>query len=200
MCQLNLYLIPKSIEDSKVKKLFKKVLHTNAELYTWQTMNEETAKTYGDFNPYACISHCDCGSLISLLQDRENKDSWESVKAEKTREKLERLNAIKCAMEQADYKIKFDEVARKELDLLNDYNEKFDKEAMKLFNMKNQLVEEINNREDLTTEEKNNIINKELPIKINKLIREKEAIPEIKEAFEPYFEETVLEEDAMAVG
>ena len=106
MCQLNVYVVPKSVTEEQVKKCFENI---NIVSNITQEFNIEALKKY---NFYSYTYTCNCGSLISRLaesEDAEQYDSYSAYTKNECMEKLNKLYAIKALQQDPDYKKKFDE-------------------------------------------------------------------------------------------
>jgi hypothetical protein len=98
MCQLNIYMVPKTVPPEEVINLFEKS-GLNVGLETYYKIEALTE----DFNLYSTKGHCDCNSVISKLQD-EGCNSFEEYKIKKKREDVEKLNKMKTLKSMEDYK------------------------------------------------------------------------------------------------
>lgn len=180
MCQLNLYFVPKTVDKDKAIEIFNNTFDTKiCECVT----DENIVKGYKNYNVYICAGmRCNCGSVIGSLQDRKTYDSWEFVKEESIKAQLEEFNAIKDLLEQKDYKKKFDEVSKKQKELFELYN----KVGSDVGAIERKLIAEVEDRTDLTLEEKSKILHEEVYPKIQEMLTERENLPNRQEALKNY--------------
>lgn len=97
MCQLNLYIIPKTVPVGEAIKIFKKS-GLNISLETSYEIDALTE----DYNLYSTNGHCNCNSVISNLQD-DDSTSFNEYKIKRKREDIEKLNRMKVLKSTDDY-------------------------------------------------------------------------------------------------
>jgi hypothetical protein len=90
-------MVPKAVPPEEVINIFKKFgLNVVSETYY------KIDNLIEEFNLYSTKAHCDCGSIISKLQD-ERCNSFDEYKLKKKGEDLEKLNNMKTLKDRYDY-------------------------------------------------------------------------------------------------
>jgi hypothetical protein len=118
MCQLNVYVVPKCIEEDLVRECF-----DNPEIVGNITsrFNIETLKNY-NFYSYTC--HCNCGSIVSRIAGNGKPTEtgpYADVVIKEYKEKLEKLYSMKDFMEKPGYEEKFKKYRKEREKLFNKY-------------------------------------------------------------------------------
>lgn len=102
MCQLNLYIVPKTVKKESVLSIMK-------DCFGYQEPECVTDENYlpgvQDLNDIYISAGmgCNCGTVQTLYQSNSDGKSWLDVKKEIALEKVERLNKIKTLLEREDY-------------------------------------------------------------------------------------------------
>jgi hypothetical protein len=141
MCQLNIYALPKGVQNEEVITIFQHYdTHVDEQHYYKLDELDERYKLF------STSYHCDCGSIISRLQ-YENASSFSEYQAKKKKEDAEKLNRMKTLKGMKDYEknsdledsiyydIAVNERIISEYDF-SDYNEKY----IKLKNIYGELL------------------------------------------------------------
>lgn len=171
MCQLNVYFVDKKIPSGKVLDLMKKAGFEIAQ----QTDCFMGDKAFEHCNAYTnAAMGCNCGSLISKLQDSKHKN-FEELKTLAVNDEVERLEKMKELMTAKGYKKKLD-AFEKQLELLRKKRESLTK-TVRQYEQK--LTDETMNRTDLSDEEKSRLMHETVYPKIHELILETEKRPEV---------------------
>lgn len=100
MCQLNLYLVPKSVPEEEVINSIEKHVKGIAES---KYIIDALANSYN----FYCGYGCDCHSYVSRLQDEE-AGSFDEFKAKKKDEDIKKLARMKSLKESEDYQQRID--------------------------------------------------------------------------------------------
>ena len=102
MCQLNLYIVPKTIKEEVVLGIMRNYFsYQNPECVTAENLLPEVQ----DFNNIytSAAMGCNCGSVQTCYQGDADGKTWIEIKKEIAQEKIEKLNKIKVLLEREDY-------------------------------------------------------------------------------------------------
>lgn len=103
MCQLNLYMVPKSVSKEEIINIFEKY-----NLYISGNSYYKLDEFVESYEIYAANCGCDCRSIISSLQD-VNVSNFDEYKIKKKNEDTEKLNKMKNLKDSKDYETKVKE-------------------------------------------------------------------------------------------
>ena len=122
VCQLNLYIVPKSVEKEKVLSVMSKLFYCNRpECVDDENLLPELAENYSIYTSAAM--GCNCGTAQTRFQENDENVSWETLKKSLIDSDLEHLENIKKLINQDDFEVK-----RKEFtDTLESLNKKREK-------------------------------------------------------------------------
>ena len=102
MCQLNLYIVPKTVKREVVLKIMKDCFsYQESECVSDENLLPEV-QDFGDVYVSAGMG-CNCGTVQTRYQNNTDGKSWINVKKEISLEKIEKLNKIKILLEREDY-------------------------------------------------------------------------------------------------
>lgn len=142
MCQLNLYIVPKTVPQDQIINIFQRY-----NLFIEEHRYHKLDYFDEGYSLFASKGACDCGSIISKLQE-EKVDSFEFYKVKKKQEDVEKLNRIKELKASKDYKKKVKEFTKqrdKFWETMDDFSKHIHdfetKETERIFELKLQIVE-----------------------------------------------------------
>ena len=118
MCQLNLYIVPKSVNKERVLNLMKDYFYYDKP----ECVTEENilVEVQDENNVYVSAGMgCNCGTVQGSFQEEDNTKTWQELKQEKMNAERERLLRFKSLLESEDYLEKKNEF-RKRLDELSE--------------------------------------------------------------------------------
>ncbi len=102
MCQLNLYIVPKSVSKDKVLKLMQKYfVYDKPECVNDDNLLVEVQAENNIF--VSAGMGCNCGTVQSSFQEEEAKLPWTEFKSFKIQEEKERISKIKALIGREDY-------------------------------------------------------------------------------------------------
>jgi len=102
MCQLNLYIIPKTMKEEVVLDIMKNCFcYQNPECVNAENLLPEVQE-FNNIYTSAAMG-CNCGSVQTYFQNRAEGESWFDVKKQLKEEKLNKLNKIRILLERPDY-------------------------------------------------------------------------------------------------
>ena len=102
MCQLNLYIVPKSVNKENVLNLMRDYFYFERP----QCVTEENIliEVQDEHEIYVSAGMgCNCGTVQSIFKEEDAMKSWSELKQEKINEKREHLLKIKKFLEREDY-------------------------------------------------------------------------------------------------
>ena len=102
MCQLNLYIVPKSVKKEYVLNVMKDCFcYQNPECVTHENLLPEIQ----DLNEIyvSAAMGCNCGTVQTSYQNESGEKLWVDVKRRIVEEKIEKLKKIKILLEREDY-------------------------------------------------------------------------------------------------
>lgn len=175
MCQLNLYMVPKSVPKEEVISIFEK--HN---LYIIKDSYYKFNDLARNYEFYSANSGCDCSSIISRLRE-ENVSNFNAYKIRKKNEEIEKLNKMKRLKTSKEYdtKVKEFENQRDKLwDVLESFSKHIDdyetEEQEKIF------------KSNLKQEEQIKMIHEILYPKVNEMYKTLEKNKEYQNALKEY--------------
>ena len=133
MCQLNLYIVPKTMNKESVLEIMKNVFpYQNPECVTSENLLEEVQ----DFNNVyiSAAMGCNCGTIQTSFQNNSDAESWCDVKKQISQEKIEKLKEIKRLLERSDYLEYKNETLKKSGELENKLKEAKGDEYLEVLN------------------------------------------------------------------
>ena len=102
MCQLNLYIVSKDLNEDVVLEIMKNCFfYQNPECISGENLLPEVQDLYNVYTSAAM--GCNCGSVQTYFQNRGEGETWLDVKKQIVTEKIARLNEIKSLIERPDY-------------------------------------------------------------------------------------------------
>lgn len=127
MCQLNLYIVPKTVKKEVVLEIMKDCFYyQNPECVSAENLLPEVQEL---FDVYVSAGMgCNCGTVQTCYQDGFDGKSWLEVKKEIMLEKIEKLNRIKLLLEREDYLEYKNNVLKKSQEIENRLKELRDEE------------------------------------------------------------------------
>ncbi len=102
MCQLNLYIVPKTVKKEVVLDILKNCFcYQNPECVN----HENILKEVQDLNNVyvSAAMGCNCGTVQTHFQEVGDDESWLDVKKRMVFEKIEKLKQIKILLDRPDY-------------------------------------------------------------------------------------------------
>lgn len=124
MCQLNVYGIPKAIDENQVRECFDR-----GEIVNNITKNFNILELR-DYNFYSYTCNCNCGSIISGLFESKNLTQckqYSEFVIDNNKKQLNHLYKIRDLQQQSDYKRLFKKFAKERDRLYNIYKEATEK-------------------------------------------------------------------------
>lgn len=171
------------MEQSKVIELFCTVGgYETAECINAENPIVELKEEYNLFINTAC--RCNCGTVLAHYNEVSSGESWLEFKKSTKAKEVARLESIKEIMEKKTYK-KEKKAFEKQRDKVWSKIEETDGDIGEI---EEKLTTEIMDREDLSMEEKSRLMNEKVYPKINKLMDERELLPERMKAMQAYSE------------
>ncbi len=102
MCQLNLYIVPKTVKKEKVLELMKEYFYYDKpECVTEENLLYEV-QDENDVYVSAGMG-CNCGTVQGSFQEEDKTMSWQTLKESKIQAEKERIAKIKELIEQEDF-------------------------------------------------------------------------------------------------
>ena len=141
MCQLNLYIVPKSVKKEKVLELMKEYFYYDKpECVTEENLLYEVQD---DNNVYVSAGMgCNCGTVQSSFAEEDQTKPWQTLKEEKIQAESERIAKIKELIEQEDFLERKNAFYQKLEELNNARNGANGKEAEDLLLETQKLIQE----------------------------------------------------------
>ncbi len=182
MCQLNLYCVSKNVDPNKVVTILNNCFNCTVA----EHLGENDYYIEGleqDYNFFACAGmRCNCGSMISRYQDDTEHLSWPELREKEINKEIERLTKIAQFMENPNYKKLMANYKKTQAKLWAEYQ----RTEADLRKAEKELFDSVRNRTDLTDQEKEDLMVKEVYPKLQKLHLELTDVPEHKKAVEEY--------------
>ena len=117
MCQLNLYIIPKTAKKDLVLQLMKDYFdYQNPECITEENLLSEIKDEYNVF--ISAGMGCNCGTVQAYFQDEDDSKSWIELKENLIYEQREKLEKVRQLLERKDYLEYKQEILNKQTELI----------------------------------------------------------------------------------
>ena len=182
MCQLNLYCVSKTVDPQKVITILNNCFNCSVAEHLGKN-DYYVEGLEADYNFFACAGmRCNCGSMISRYQDATEQVSWQELRTNEINKEVERLTRVALVMEQPNYKQLLNNYKKTQAKLWAEYQ----RTEADLRKAEKELFDSVRNRTDLTEQEKEDLMIKEIYPKLQTLHTELNEVPEHKKAVEAY--------------
>lgn len=160
MCQLNLYIVPKSVDKDFVFSVMEK--HFNGEKHECFEWNEVFENKFSDCNVYAssCM-RCNCNTVQTYYSSEREALPWDKLKQKYISNELNRSLEMKKALDSPDFFEEFD-TFNKKIDKISNRQKKLGSKAQKQASL--ELQELVNKHQalfNLTMHYNRQILNKD---------------------------------------
>lgn len=178
MCQLNLYFVPKILNKDQVLKIME-----DAGMDCCEYIDDYSHMSqFKDYNAYfSAPQRCNCGSIISKLQDSDYKsfDEFKTLSVDREVAELEKIRDFMQAEGYDQRKEKFETQREKLSDSMEVLSSWISKKEI-------ELTDEIMLKKDISDEEKSRLMHETVYPVISKLLQENSQTPEFIEAQSAY--------------